>query len=181
MDNPPVTVIRSSRRRRTIAGRMESGRFVVRIPDTMTAQEEREAVAELLQKMRRKTGRSRGRSDADLQRRAGELNRLYLQEKATPGAVRWVSNQKYRWGSCTVGTGDIRLSDRLKGMPGYVIDSVLVHELIHTFVPGGHGKEFQQWEKRYPHAQRARGYLEAAQRYLSAGSEGPDPSGPEPG
>jgi predicted metal-dependent hydrolase len=58
-----------------------------------------------------------------------------------------------------VSDGTIRLSERLQGMPSWVIDYVLVHELAHLLVPG-HGPDFWQWVKRYPRTERARGYLE---------------------
>ncbi|MDU3176210.1 MAG: YgjP-like metallopeptidase domain-containing protein, partial [Corynebacterium striatum] len=69
-----------------------------------------------------------------------------------------------RWGSCTTSTGDIRITDRLKDVPEYVLDSVVIHELTHTFIPG-HGPEFWQWADRAPKAERAKGYLEAYQRF----------------
>ena len=51
-------------------------------------------------------------------------------------------------------------------MPDYVVDSVIVHELVHTFVAGaGHGAEFWQWANKVPLAERAKGYLEAYQRF----------------
>ena len=35
----------------------------------------------------------------------------YLDGRAVPSSVRWVSNQRSRWGSCTPAEGSIRLSD----------------------------------------------------------------------
>ena len=40
-------------------------------------------------------------------------------------SVRWVGNQGSRWGSCTPVDRTIRLSDRLQGMPAWVVDYVL--------------------------------------------------------
>jgi len=77
---------------------------------------------------------------------------------ATPGSVRWVENQQARWGSCTPSDRTIRLSVRLQGMPSWVIDYVLVHELAHLLEPG-HDPRFWAWVERYPQAERARGYL----------------------
>ena len=45
-----------------------------------------------------------------------------------------------------------------------MLDAVLVHELTHTFIPN-HSKEFYAWADRVPKAERARGFLEAYQRY----------------
>ena len=95
---------------------------------------------------------------------ARRLNAAYLDGRATIGSIRWVSNQNTRWGSCTTSTADIRLSDRLQQVPDYVLDSVIIHELTHTFIPR-HGRDFWQWADRAPHAERAKGYLEAYQRW----------------
>lgn len=87
--------------------------MVVRIPASMTAAEEEEAVAGILTKLEKKTS-SQDVSEEDLLRRARRLNQRVLGGRATIGSIRWVSNQNTRWGSCTTDTGDIRLSDRLR-------------------------------------------------------------------
>ncbi|WP_018296168.1 M48 family metallopeptidase [Corynebacterium lubricantis] len=160
---PRVSVIRSAKRRRTIQAREVGGVIEVRIPATFSKAQEQAAVDEMLAKLSKKR-RSSHSSDEDLQRRAHRLNEEVLEGKATVGSIRWVSNQNARWGSCTISTGDIRISDRLKNVPDYVVDSVLVHELTHTFI-AGHGPEFWVWADKAPLAERAKGYLEAYQRY----------------
>lgn len=156
-------VIRSARRSRTVQARVVGGVAEIRIPDRFTPAQERAAVEEMLAKLSRKSTSSL-RSDADLRSRAENLNRTVLDGRATVGSIRWVSNQSARWGSCTVSTGEIRISDRLKQVPDYVLDAVVVHELTHTFIPG-HSAEFYAWADRVPHAERAKGYLEAYQRF----------------
>lgn len=96
--------------------------------------------------------------------RAHRLNAAVLEGRARVASIRWVSNQNSRWGSCTVSTAEIRISDRLRHVPDYVLDAVLVHELTHTFIPG-HTEEFWAWADKTPLAERARGYLEAYQRW----------------
>lgn len=157
-------VIRSTRRTKTVQGRVRQGVAEIRIPAHFTARQERDAVAEMLAKLERKT-RSSFVSDEDLRRRAEQLNDDYLDSNATIGSIRWVSNQSRRWGSCTVATGDIRISDRLQSVPDYVLDAVIIHELTHTFIPN-HTQEFYSWADRAPRAERARGYLEAFQRFV---------------
>jgi len=78
---------------------------------------------------------------------------------ATPLSVAWSTRQNGRWGSCTPADGTIRLSNRLQGMPDWVIDYVLVHELAHL-LEAGHGPRFWELVGRYPRTERARGYLE---------------------
>ena len=128
------------------------------IPARMTRAEERKWVAVMLERLATQETRRRP-SDAVLLDRARELSARFFNGAADPVSVRWVSNQRHRWGSCTPTDRSIRLSTRLRGMPTYVIDYVLVHELAHLFVPG-HGAHFWQLVARYPKAERARGYLE---------------------
>ena len=135
----------------------------MRIPARFSAKEEREAVEEILAKLKRRTT-SNAVSDDELLARVKKLNAQVLDGKARIGTVRWASNHNTQWGSCTVSTGDIRISDRLRDVPDYVVDAVVVHELVHTFIPG-HGPEFWQWADRAPRAERAKGYLEAYQRF----------------
>lgn len=161
---PEVEVIRSARRTRTVQARFVGEKIVVRIPARMSEAEEQRTVAEVVAKVLRKTTSSRS-SDAQLQARAKQLNATVLAGRARVGSIRFVSNQHQRWGSCTVNTGDIRISDRLREVPDYVLDAVIVHELTHTFISGGHTAEFWSWADQVPRAERAKGYLEAYQRF----------------
>lgn len=158
-----IEVIRSPRRHRTVQARVVGEKVVVRIPARMTAAEEEKAVADIVARLRRKT-RSTRTSDEQLLARAAQLSRELLEARATVGSIRWVSNQNTRWGSCTTSTGDIRITDRLQHVPDYVLDAVILHELVHTFIPG-HGPDFWEWADRAPQAERAKGYLEAYQRF----------------
>ncbi|MDO5512254.1 M48 family metallopeptidase [Corynebacterium sp.] len=158
-----VEVIRSTRRHRTVQARIVGDTVEVRIPARMSSAEEEKAVADILTKLRR-TSVSSATSDSQLQERAEQLNRRHLDGQARIGSIRWVSNQNTRWGSCTPSTGSIRITDRLQQVPDYVLDAVILHELVHTFIPG-HGPEFWEWADRAPQAERAKGYLEAYQRF----------------
>ena len=97
-------------------------------------------VKPMLERLERSEKRRRP-SDAGLKRRAAELSSRYLGGLARPETVRWVDNQGSRWGSCTPADRAIRLSRRLEGMPSWVIDYVLVHELMHIPQPN-HGPRF---------------------------------------
>jgi predicted metal-dependent hydrolase len=157
-DRPEVEVRRSTRRRRTVAAYREGDRVVVLVPARISRAEEREWVSTMLARLAKQDSRRRP-TDEGLQQRATELSRRHLDGLAVPASVRWVANQNSRWGSCTVSDRTIRLSERLQGMPAWVIDYVLVHELAHLLVPG-HGPDFWQWVDRFPRTERARGYLE---------------------
>ncbi len=154
---PKVEVRRSRRRRRTVSAYREGDTIIVMIPATMSKAQEAEWVTTMVQRLARKKSREH-RSDEDLVRRAGELSDLYLGGLARPDSVRWVENQRSRWGSCTPSDRSIRLSTRLRSMPAWVVDYVLVHELAHL-LESGHDVKFWAWVERYPRAERAKGYL----------------------
>jgi predicted metal-dependent hydrolase len=158
MDRPVVEVRRSHRRKRTVSAYRKDGKVVVMIPARFTRAEETEWVDTMLGRLARSEQRSR-RTDEQLMRRSAELARAYLQDAVRPTSVRWVSNMTTRWGSCTTGEGTIRLSDRLQGMPTWVVDYVLLHELAHLIEPN-HDARFWGWVDRFPKAERAKGYLE---------------------
>ena len=171
---PVVEVRRSRRRRSTVAAYREDDRVVVMIPARMSRAEEQEWVATMLARLERSEKR-RKPSDAALMRRAKDLNAKYLDGEATPATVRWVDNQNSRWGSCTPADRAIRLSRRLQGMPSWVIDYVLVHELAHL-LELGHTPRFWSLVDRYPKAERAKGFLEgvAAASHLGITADDPD-------
>jgi len=130
----------------------------VLIPARMSEAEERRWVTVMLEKLAAQENRRR-LGDAELTERAARLSAQYFEGRARPATVRWVTNQNTRWGSCTPAEGSIRLSHRLRDMPEYVVDYVLLHELAHLLVPG-HGPRFWRLLEAYPRTERARGYLE---------------------
>ena len=154
----PVEVRRSTRRRRTVSAYRDGDRTVVLIPARMSRAEERRWVSVMLERLARQDARLRP-SDDELMERARDLSRRHLDGRARPASVRWVTNQGSRWGSCTPADRTIRLSTRLQGMPSWVVDYVLVHELAHL-IEAGHGPAFWALVDRYPRTERARGYLE---------------------
>ena len=173
-DGPLVEVRRSRKRRRTVAAYREDDKVVVLVPARFSRAEEKEWVATMVARLERSEKRRRP-SDAGLRRRAAELSGRYLDGLAEPLQVRWVANQNSRWGSCTPSDRSIRLSTRLQGMPAWVIDYVLVHELAHL-LESGHTPTFWGWVDRYPKAERAKGFLEgvAAASQLGIEADAPD-------
>jgi hypothetical protein len=156
-----VEVRRSARRRRTVSAYRDGDRTIVLLPARMSRAEEERWIDVMLERLAKQELRSAGRAargDTELAARAAELSRRFLGGVPKPSSVRWVSNQGSRWGSCTPVDRTIRLSDRMAGLPGWVIDYVLVHELAHL-IEIGHGPRFHKLVDAYPKAERARGYL----------------------
>lgn len=160
----PVRIIRSSKRRKTSQARLKDGYIEVRIPDFLSTHEEQRIITKLLESLQKKSS-SHILGDEELMVVAQELNENFLEGRAQFSSIRWVDNQNYRWGSCTPSQGSIRISSRLRDVPPYVLHAVVIHELVHTFIPGGHSAEFWSWAYKAPLVERARGFLEAYQRY----------------
>ena len=153
-------IVRSRKRAKTVSAREVDGVFEVRAPAHMSDSELEPVVQKLMERWQRRRDKQ-ALSDADLERRARELNRQYFNGKLRWQSVRWVDNQNTRFGSCTPGQGTIRISHRLATMPGFVLDYVLVHELAHL-LEANHGAGFWRLVNQYPRTERARGYLMAA-------------------
>jgi predicted metal-dependent hydrolase len=153
-----VEIRRSARRRRTIQAYRDGDRTIVLVPAHLTPEQEREEVARLVARLDAREARS-PTSDEELMARAVRLSERYLGGRARPTSVRWVGNQSTRWGSCTATTGAIRISDRVQGMPDYVVDHVLLHELAHLVEPN-HSPRFWALLEGYPHAVKAEGFLD---------------------
>ncbi len=155
---PALEIHRSPRRRRSASANVDGTAIVVRLPAGLDAGEEERLIESLVRKV---TGQHRaallGGDDA-LKRRAHELADRYL-DGVRPAEVRWSARMQRRYGSCQTATGRINVSQRLATLPGYVLDYVLVHELAHLVEPN-HSVAFHQLVDRFPHAERARGYLD---------------------
>jgi predicted metal-dependent hydrolase len=172
-----VEVRRSRRRKSTVSAYRDGDRTIVAIPARFTREQEREWVQRMLDRLA-DSERRRRPSDEQLARRAAELSEKYLGGRAHPTSVRWAANQDRRWGSCTLVDGSIRISTRVRGMPGWVLDYVLLHELAHL-LHAGHGPDFWRLLDAYPRTQRARGFLEGVSyaRDVAAGGAEAGPAG----
>lgn len=157
-----VVVRASSRRRKTISAYREQGRTVVVVPERMSSARIRTAVLDLVQRLDARSQR-RAPSDSELAQRAERLRAEYLPEAPAPLRVSWSNRQRRRWGSCTPTDRTIRLSTQLRGMPDYVVDAVLVHELAHL-VCADHGPAFHALLSRFPDHARAQAYLDGFSR-----------------
>ncbi len=167
----PVRIIRSAKRRKTVGARLEDGVLVIRAPATIRNEELAPIIDSLKKRMKRRA-KNVPQSDEALEKQARELNRKYFDGRLKWQSVRYVTNQNSRFGSCTPDDGTIRLSHRLAGMPSWVRDYVLVHELAHL-VEANHGPRFWDLVNRYPLTERARGYL------MAVGLEALDDAGEE--
>jgi hypothetical protein len=153
---PEVVVRVSSRRRKTSEAKWVEGRIIVSLPAHLDHESRRQTTDWLVQRLLTRHGLSIADDEA-LLARAIELSERYL-VGARPTSVRWVTNQTARWGSCSWYSGEIRISHRLRAVPEWVLDSVLVHELAHLTHPD-HSPAFQRLAAGYPRHQEAGVFL----------------------
>ncbi len=166
----PIEVRRSRKRVRTVSAFRDGDTTVVSIPARFTRAQEREWVHRMVTRLAAQERRRRP-SDEGLAARAAELSERYLAGQARPSSVTWSSRQGRRWGSCTPVDGTIRISTRVRGMPRWVLDYVLLHELTHL-LHAGHGPEFWAALEAYPRTERARGFLEGFSYREERGTDG---------
>ena len=150
IDGETVRLIASARRKKTIAAKFRDGMIELSVPLHMPDAEIVRSGRGLISKIKsRQPDSKRFRSNAELYARAQYLARVWLGSEVMPASVVWSDRQTTRWGSCTAATGAIRISTMLQGMPQWVIDGVLVHELAHLKY-SDHGQEFRDFAGRYP-------------------------------
>lgn len=157
VDGEDVIVIRSAKRRRTVTADLSGGELRLRVPMRLSRRDIETHARAFRRRLATRASRA-GRSDDALLVRARELAAQYLGDSAEPLKVSWSDRQLQRWGSTTSTTGEIRLSSRLRAMPGWVVDSVLIHELAHL-IESGHGPRFQELVARYPRTHEADAFL----------------------
>lgn len=150
-------------RLRTLARWSVQGqRVLVRIPKQTSQHNLAELIKNLTVKLTRLQRKRKKRSSVDLEQRAHWLNQEYFQGELKWSSIRWVSNMQYRLGSCTTGgptDGDLRISDRIRDWPQYVIDYVIAHEICHRKYPD-HSDNFWEYLRFYPLFDKALGFID---------------------
>ncbi len=171
-----LEVRRSARRTRTVTVLRERGQLVALVPERLTRAQEAELLPPLVERFLRREARAGSRlGDEELLERARHLHRQFLQPQVDtplpPVQLHWVDNQFRRWGSCNCATGEIRLSARLRTMPAWVLDYVLVHELAHLRQPD-HSAAFHRLVAAYPRHGEARAFLHGYQHAVDVAASG---------
>ena len=162
-DSIKVVIRRDKRLKKSIRWiRQNDGSILVRVPQRLPKRQFPHLLEDISSQLAKMRKRAKRRTDTDLQKRAQQINRMHFHGAVEWEAIRWVSNMKKRLGSCTTGgstKGHIRISDRIKNWPSWVVDYVIAHELTHTIHPN-HSRDF--WDtltKAYPLTERARGFV----------------------
>src|SRR5437762_4468899 len=145
LTQPPVRIITSRKRRRTVSARLRSGVLELLVPSTMPQSERLHWAEVMIRRLQRRAERARP-SDDRLVERAKKLNEGHFE-----GHLRWTSigfaDMERLWGSCTFTDGAIRIARRAAPLPEWVLDYLVMHELAHL-VHSDHGREFHELEDR---------------------------------
>jgi predicted metal-dependent hydrolase len=175
---PDVEIRVSPRRKKTAGAHWEGDRIIVVVPPHLRGAERDQMVDHLAQRLQRHRPLLHA-SDRHLEERATALGDRYL-DGVRATSIRWSTNQHKRWGSCTLFTREIRISERLRVAPEWVLDAVIVHELAHLLEPS-HNARFRAFEARYPRRAEADTFLEgyALGLHMPAGSGSLDGDGPD--
>jgi predicted metal-dependent hydrolase len=151
-----------SRLRRNVRWTVRGDTIEIRAPRSIRRADLDRMVTEIVARVQKQRQRARKQQATDLQARAEAINRQHFGGELAWHTIRWVSNMEKRLGSCTTGgstDGDIRISDRMRSWPAYVVDYVIAHELAHR-KHADHSPIFWEYLARYPHMERARGFIE---------------------
>jgi len=167
-----VELVRDRRLQKSVRWALKGETIQVRAPERLPAKQLESLIDDIVAQVLKQRTRARKQNDHDLETRAQAINKRYFDDALSWHTIRWVSNMTKRLGSCTEGgstDGDIRISERIKPWPSYVVDYVIAHELAHRKYPN-HSAAFWAYLTRYPHTERARGFIEGI-----AYAEGSDP------
>jgi len=156
-----VVIKRSKKRKKTIQARMVKGKMEVLAPAFISDATLKTHIERLQARLKkREVLNGAPRNDAHLLARADYLNRKYFEGDLAWNSICYSAFQEKRRGSCNCATRCIRISVRMAGLPQWVEDYVIMHELSHLLEPN-HGKRFKALVSRYPLSERAIGFLMA--------------------
>lgn len=165
----PIVVRRTARRKTGLAAFWENGQAVIAVPARLSIEDEQYWVPHMAAKLEQRKQNEAGlagrrhtpASDDALLQRSHSLSAQFLGARAVPDSVRWVNNQNDRWGSATPARRTIRISHHVQGMPDWVLDYVLLHELAHLIHPN-HSAAFWAELAGYPKLDEAKAFLQGA-------------------
>lgn len=156
-----VKILRSKKRRRSVSARMVKDILIVRAPENIPETRLQEVIAGLKARIERRRLKEELNKNENLASRAEKLNKRFFENKLQVNSIEYVTGQRSKFGCCNFRTGSIRISHRISGMPQWVRDYVIIHELAHLVTPD-HSRVFWDIVNRYKLAERAKGYLIAA-------------------
>jgi predicted metal-dependent hydrolase len=145
--------------------RLPDGAIYLRVPYRLPGRRIGPLLEQISDQLDKITTSHARRNDASLLQRAELINQKYFKGSVQFNAIRWVSNMRSRLGSCTRGgrtDGEIRLNEKIRSWPDWVVDYVIAHELMHRKHPNHSADFWKDLAVIYPLTERARGFIEGA-------------------
>ena len=159
----PVLVRHDRRLKKSSRWQWEKdGSILLRIPYHLPKREIGRLLDQVAGQLSQQKKLAERRTDAELQLRAEMINRKYFAGKIEWRAIRWVGNMEQRLGSCTNGgptDGHIRISEKIKDWPDWVVDYVIAHELVHRLHADHRAGFWKALTEGYPLSERAREFI----------------------
>ncbi len=153
-------VIKSKKRERTASARLvnigDSKLLKILVPWWLDETKTEKIVAGFKKKLQKRKLRS---SNIFLKKRSNFLLKKYLPGKEVDFNIFWSKKLTKSFGICYPRKKEIKISSRTKKMPLWVLDYLIFHELVHLKIPR-HNQKFWQAVKKYPKAEKAKGFLQ---------------------
>jgi hypothetical protein len=147
------------KRVKNINARLRGSTLWISAPYHVPAGELDETIVQLARRLVRRSRADAVNSDGGAEAIARKVAARF-DDPPEVAEVRFVTNQRSRWGSYSARTGIVRLSAALRQMPPWVLEAVVAHELAHTFHLD-HSPAFWELVRTVcPKTDRARAFLE---------------------
>ena len=160
------------KRVKNINARLRGKTLLVSAPHRISAGELEEAILQLARRLVRRRRARVVNFDGGAEAIARKVAARFP-DPPEVAEVRFVTNQRSRWGSYSARTGIVRLSAALRQMPPWVLEAVVAHELAHTFHLD-HSPAFWELARTVcPKTDRARAFLEGVSWLASSWDELP--------
>ena len=158
VDGTTLELVLERKRVKNVNARLRGSTLLVSAPVGMAQERLEPAVRELARKLLRRAHAARVNGEGDALALARKVAGRFP-EPPSVGRASFVTTQGARWGSYSTKTKTVRLNAALRGMPGWVLEAVVAHELAHVFHPD-HSPAF--WEllgRACPETDRAEAFL----------------------
>jgi predicted metal-dependent hydrolase len=158
-----VDLMRDKRLKKTSRWeRLANGSLLLRVPYRLPMHKVGALLEQVASQLKKSTQSRAHRTDANLHQRAELINRKHFNGSMEWNSIRWVSNMQSRLGSCTRGgatDGQIRISNKIRNWPDWVVDYVIAHELLHRRYPNHSSAFWSELRAAYPLTEQARGFI----------------------
>jgi len=172
VDGVPLELRVVRKRVKNINARLRGQTLLVSAPHRVPARELDETILQLARRLVRRSRADVVNSDGGAEAIARKVAARF-DDPPEVAEVRFVTNQRSRWGSYSARTGIVRLNAALRQMPPWVLEAVVAHELAHAFYLD-HSPAFWKLVRSVcPKTDRARAFLEGVSWLASSWDELP--------